>query len=131
MHADGDAALALEVHRVEDLGAEVPLADRPGLEQQLVRQRRLAVVDVRDDAEIADVACLGHLCSVEGRDSSLGPPGDRWTPINGWPINPPQCTSQAGTLQTYPTNRSPLHAIVTAQDRLATDRPAVLACLQS
>src|SRR5215471_18904415 len=95
MHADGDTALALEVHCVEDLGAELPLADRPGLEQQLVRQRRLAVVDVRDDRKIADVACLGHLSYVEGsRPASRARPGGGSTPINGWPYIPPQCTSQ-------------------------------------
>ncbi len=52
---DGDAALALEVHVVEELLAELALGDRPRLEQELVGQRALAVVDVGDDREVADV----------------------------------------------------------------------------
>ena len=55
VHADGDAALAFEVHAVERLGLDVALGDRAGLEQELIGQRALAVIDVRDDAEVADV----------------------------------------------------------------------------
>jgi hypothetical protein len=55
VHADGDAAFALQVHAVERLGLDVALGDRAGLEQELVGQRALAVVDVRDDAEVANV----------------------------------------------------------------------------
>ena len=51
---DGDAALALEVHRVEDLRGHFALAERAGKLQQAVGQGGLAVVDVRDDAEVAD-----------------------------------------------------------------------------
>ena len=52
---DGDAALALEVHGVERLLLELAL--RNGLRelQNAVRERGLAVVHMRDDAEIADV----------------------------------------------------------------------------
>ena len=52
---DGDAALALQVHGVESL--LLKLAQRHGLCQleDAVAERRLAVVDVRDDAEVADV----------------------------------------------------------------------------
>ena len=52
---DGDPALALEVHRVEDLVAELPRLHRPAALDEAVGERRLAVVDVRDDAEVADV----------------------------------------------------------------------------
>ena len=51
---DGDPALALQVHVVEQLLAKLARRDRPRLEQELVGQRALAVVDVRDDREIAD-----------------------------------------------------------------------------
>ena len=54
MHADGDAAFAFEVHGVEGLGLEIALADRPGLEQELVGQGAFAVIDVGDDGEIAN-----------------------------------------------------------------------------
>ena len=51
---DRDAALALEVHRVQDLRAHFALAERTGKFQQAVGQRGLAVVNVRDNAKIAD-----------------------------------------------------------------------------
>jgi hypothetical protein len=50
---DGDAALALQVHLVEVLGAHVPLAHRMGEVEQPVGQGGLPVVDVGDDAEVA------------------------------------------------------------------------------
>ena len=56
MHADRDAALALEVHRVERLFLEIARLDGSRNLEQPIGERRLAVVDVRDDAEIADVA---------------------------------------------------------------------------
>ena len=49
---DGDAPLLLDVQVVEQLLVELPLGDRPGLEQQLVGQRALAVVDVGHDGEV-------------------------------------------------------------------------------
>ena len=51
---DGDAALALQVHGVEHLLHHFALRKRAGDLQQAVRQRGLAVVDVRNDREIAD-----------------------------------------------------------------------------
>ncbi len=56
---DGDAALALEVHRVEQLLAHEALFDRTGGFDQPVGQGALAVIDVCDNAEIAD-AGLRH-----------------------------------------------------------------------
>ena len=62
---DGDAALALEVHRVEHLLAHLLARERAGGFEQPVGERRLAVVDVRDDAEIPD-SFLGkcHVCFI-------------------------------------------------------------------
>ncbi len=51
---DGDALLALEVHVVEHLRGHVALRDGAGLLEQPVGERRFAVVDVGDDAEVAD-----------------------------------------------------------------------------
>ena len=58
---DGDAALAFDVHRVEVLVAHVPGAHRTGQLEDAVGQRRLAVVDVGHDREVADLvrACGG------------------------------------------------------------------------
>ena len=51
---DGDAALALQVHRVQHLRHHFALRQRAGHFQQTIRQGRLAVIDVRNDAEISD-----------------------------------------------------------------------------
>ncbi len=56
---DGDAPLALEVHRVEELLGHLALAERAGALHQAVGERRLAVVDVRDDREVPDSALHG------------------------------------------------------------------------
>ena len=55
MALDGDAALALQVHCIERLLLQ--LAQGHGLRQleDAVAERRLAVVDMRDDAEVSDV----------------------------------------------------------------------------
>ena len=53
---DGDAALALEVHAVEDLRLHLARLERARHLEKAVGQRRLAVVDVGDDREVADVA---------------------------------------------------------------------------
>ncbi len=53
-HLDRDASLALEVHAVEHLLLSLA-TDRAAPLDQPVGQGALAVVDVRDDAEVADV----------------------------------------------------------------------------
>ena len=50
---DGDAALALQVHGVEDLLVHFAGAERAGHFQQAVGERGFAVVDVRNNAKIA------------------------------------------------------------------------------
>ena len=55
LRLDGDAALALDVHRIEHLLDHVALGHRAGLLDQPVGERRLAVVDMGDDGEVADV----------------------------------------------------------------------------
>ena len=55
LRLDRDAALALDIHPVEVLGAHRPLVDHPGELQHPIGQRRLAVVDVGDDAEVPDL----------------------------------------------------------------------------
>ena len=54
LRLDGDAALAFDVHPVQVLRAHGPAIDHPGELQHPVGQRRFAVVDVRDDAEVPD-----------------------------------------------------------------------------
>ena len=54
LRLDGDAALAFEVELVEHLVLHVAQRHGPGRLEQPVGKRRLAVIDVRDDAEVAD-----------------------------------------------------------------------------
>src|SRR5207344_3456359 len=58
---DRDPALPLQVHGVEDLVAKLPVLHRSAALDEAVRQRRLAVVDVGDDAEVTDVVHGGAL----------------------------------------------------------------------
>ena len=79
LRLDGDAALALDVHGIEHLLDHVALRHCPGLLDEPVGQRRLAVVDMGDDREVADVldAVGGHGARdsrtrrARERDSSL------------------------------------------------------------
>ena len=72
---DGDAALALEVHVVEQLGVHLALRHRAGALEDAVGERRLAVVDVRDDREVADVGGRRHRCWDRRRGLESGAAG--------------------------------------------------------
>ena len=71
---DRDPALALEIHRVEELVLLLAVVDRAGALEQPIRQGRLAVIDVRDDAEIA-----GQLDRHEGAHYAGAPEGGQRT----------------------------------------------------
>ena len=81
---DGDAALALQVHRVEELLGHLALGERARALHQPVGERGLAVVDVRDDREVTDVLhgwqvvplCRGAAVEVRqtGHSNPRGPP---------------------------------------------------------
>ena len=58
LRLDRDPPLALELHRVEELLAHLPLRDGAGQLEDAVGERRLAVVDVRDDREVANAVLL-------------------------------------------------------------------------
>jgi hypothetical protein len=61
LREDRDAALALLVHRVEHaVGHLLVRGEDTGLAQHRVDQRRLPVVDVGDDRDVADVRADGH-----------------------------------------------------------------------
>ncbi len=68
---DRDAVLALEIHRVEHLGGHLARVDGVGALEQPIRQRGLAVVDVRDDAEVAQALlgnAVGHATEFSGAE---------------------------------------------------------------
>ena len=52
---DGNPALSLQVERIEHLCLHLALLQHAGRLDQTVSQRRLAVVDVRYNAEVANV----------------------------------------------------------------------------
>ena len=58
---DGDAPFTLQVHVVQVLGLHVTIGDGAGHVQEAIGQGALSVVDVGDDAEVADVL---HGCSA-------------------------------------------------------------------
>ena len=60
LQLDGDPPLPLQVHVIQELLLHLPLLHRARELEQLIRQRRLAMVDVRDDAEVPDIR-NGHL----------------------------------------------------------------------
>ena len=55
LRLDRDAALALQVHRIEHLRFHFAIAQAAAALNQAVGQRRFAVVDMRDDRKVADV----------------------------------------------------------------------------
>src|SRR5258708_19924518 len=83
---DRDAALALQVHRVEDLFSHQTLVERARELDEAVGQGRLAVVDVGHDTEVADVI-LAHV-------------GLKYTP-------PPSIIPRGPTLSDHRSHRTP------------------------
>ena len=65
---DRDAALTLEVERVEHLFLHFALLQRARRFDQAVGKRRFAMIDVRDDAEVADVIELQCGCEDVRRE---------------------------------------------------------------
>ena len=79
---DRDAALALEIHRVEDLIDRLLRVHRAGQREQPVGERRLAVIDVGDDREIAN-ATQGHRLMLTRRVAVAGARRRRAPGVNG------------------------------------------------
>ncbi len=76
---DGDAAFSLQVHGVEHLLPHLTRTDRPGPLQEAVGQGRLAMVDVGDDAEVADTSHVAH--DEDGRRRTDGQPDPANIPL--------------------------------------------------
>src|SRR5437763_317700 len=55
LRLDGDAALALQIHRIEHLLRHFALRQPAAALDETVCERRLAVIDMGDDRKIADV----------------------------------------------------------------------------
>src|SRR5262249_10115767 len=79
---DGNAALSLDVHRIEDLRLHLAIRNVAAELDQAIGQRRLAMVDMCDDREVADAVdgLHGALLSIAWRrieQPTLGPVADR------------------------------------------------------
>ena len=66
---DGDAALAFEVHRVEHLRGHFAFAERAGEFEKAVGERRFAMVNVGDDAKIADESRIHKIRKQRGKEA--------------------------------------------------------------
>jgi hypothetical protein len=75
---DRDAALALDVHPVQVLRPHLAAFHHPGELQHPVGQRRLAMIDVSDDAEVPDHGLIG----MGGRRPGVLVQGSRPVPLN-------------------------------------------------
>ena len=58
LRLDRDAALALELHRIEHLCSHLASGHRVRELEDAIGKRGLAVVDVRDDRKVADLGLL-------------------------------------------------------------------------
>ena len=61
---DRDPHFALEVHVIQELRAHLALGQRTGYFEDAVSQRALPMVDVGDDAEVANKTQISHKCSM-------------------------------------------------------------------
>ncbi|MNZ89697.1 hypothetical protein D3C78_1086320 [compost metagenome] len=62
---DGDPAFALQVHGIQNLSFHFACRQATAHLDETVGQRRLAMVDVGDDGEIADMTQITHGSTLE------------------------------------------------------------------
>ena len=81
---DGNAPLAFEVHGVQDLSFHLAVGEAPAALDEAVGKCRLAVVDVRDDREIADVQHSAHWALLFRPIQNKGAPRSAPCPHLAW-----------------------------------------------
>ena len=64
---DGDAALLFQVHGIKHLRGHLALAERACKLEQSIGKRRFAMIDMRDDAEVADEAGIHEGAFISAR----------------------------------------------------------------
>ena len=69
---DGDAALAFEVHGVEDLLLHLAGGERAGELEQAVGERGFAMIDVGDDGEVPDVGGIHGVILYSSSHGGVG-----------------------------------------------------------
>ncbi|MNF46427.1 hypothetical protein D3C84_275920 [compost metagenome] len=65
MRLDGDPALTFEVHGIQDLGFHFTIGEAATHLDETIGQGGLAMVDVGDDGEIADMTQVTHRTTLE------------------------------------------------------------------
>src|SRR5262249_12980491 len=105
---DRDAALALEVHRVEVLRAHVARVDGARQLEEPVGERRLPVVDMGDDADAEDRVERRHNLRILA-DAPTRPGTDTVLPWFGWWLSGRPTSISCGTGRGCPdpARRSP------------------------
>ena len=116
LRLDRDAPLALEVHRVEVLLAHVTGIDGAGDLEDAVGERRLAVIDVGDDREVADA---GEVHGGVDRSYERWPHGRARSVGRPWcsPIALGRCSTTPRGTHPWPTSRARRSAILTNAKR--------------
>jgi hypothetical protein len=72
LRKDSDTAFALQIIGIHDsIGHCCPWSESPGLLQHLIDQRGLAMVDMRDDRDIAEFGNIRHLERAEENGGGL------------------------------------------------------------
>ncbi len=74
LRLDGDPALLFDVHVIKDLRAHLPVGQAAGALDQAIGQRRLAMVDMRNDRKVSDMGQVGHrrpIAAVAGAVSRI------------------------------------------------------------
>ena len=60
LRLDGDAALALQLHGIEDLLGHLAVFEATAYLDQSIGEGRFTVIDVGDDGEVADMGEVAH-----------------------------------------------------------------------
>ena len=67
MRLNGDAALALDIHRIEHLCRHFAQLEAPADLNEAIRQRGFTVIDMGDDGKIANVFEIAHVMRNSAR----------------------------------------------------------------
>jgi hypothetical protein len=68
---DGNAPFTLQIHSVQDLVPEIPVAYESGVLDKAISQGGLAVIDVGDDAKVAGLGHSSLSSTPEDRAASI------------------------------------------------------------
>ncbi len=70
LRLDGDPALLLDVHVIKHLLGHLAIGQPSAMLDQPIGKRRLAMIDMGNDTEIADFSEIGHTNCLIGKDGT-------------------------------------------------------------